>query len=53
MKRKDNDYSIYLASIAIFVMIGGFAQCESANNLDRIRQELSDIKHEINMMKYK
>lgn len=53
MKRKDNDYSVFLAIIAIWIMVGGFAQCESANNLDDIRQELSDIKQELNIMKYK
>ena len=53
MKKKDHDYSIYLAIIAIYVMVGGFAQCESAMKLDRIRQELRDIRHELNMMRYK
>lgn len=53
MKKKDHDYEIYLAIIAIWVMIGGTAQCESARHLDDIRQELSDIRHELNMMRYK
>lgn len=44
--KEDNDYSIYLAAIAIWVMIGGLAQCESA-------RELSNIRHELNMMRYK
>ena len=52
MKKKDHDYSIYLAAIAIWMMVGGLAQCESAMNLDRIRQELSDIRYELKMMKY-
>ena len=51
--KKDHDYGIYLAIIAIWIMIGGLAQCESASNLDRIRQELNDIKHELNMMRHK
>ena len=51
--KKDRDYSVFLSIIAIWVMIGGLAQCESARNLDEIRQELSGIKHELNMMKYK
>ena len=51
--KKDHDYSVFLSIIAIWVMIGGFAQCESARNLDDIRQELSDIKHELNMIRYK
>jgi hypothetical protein len=53
MENKDNDYSMYLAIIAIWVMMGGLAQCESARNLDGIRQELSSIRHELNMMRYK
>ena len=53
MRKKDNDYSVFLALIAIYVMVGGLAQCESARNLDDIRQELSGIKHELNMMRYK
>lgn len=51
--KKDNDYSMFLAIIAIWVMIGGLAQCESARNLDDIRRELSSIRYELNMMKYK
>lgn len=51
--KKDRDYGIYLAIIATWIMIGGLAQCESAENLDNIRQELSGIKHELNMMRYK
>ena len=53
MKKKDHDYSEFLAIIAIWIMIGGFSQCESAKNLDDIRQELNDIRHELNMMRYK
>ena len=51
--KKDHDYSVFLAIIAIWIMIGGLAQCESASNLDGIRQELSSIRYELNMMKYK
>jgi len=51
--KKNNDYSISLALIAIWVMIGGLAQCESVRNLDDIRQELSSIRYELNMMRYK
>lgn len=43
--KKDRDYCIYLAIIAIWVMIGGLAQCESA-------RELGNIRHELNMMRY-
>ena len=46
MNNKDRDYGVYLAIIAIWVMIGGLAQCESA-------RELSNIRHELNMMRYK
>ena len=53
MRKKDHDYSIYLAIIAIYLFLGALAQCESARNLDDIRQELSRIKHELNMMRYK
>lgn len=53
MRKKDNDYGVFLAIIAIWVMIGGLAQCESARNLDSIRQELSDIRYELKMMRYK
>lgn len=54
-KRMKEDYerNIFLAIIAIWVMIGGFAQCESASNLDGIRYELGNIRHELNMMRYK
>ena len=51
--KKDHDYGMYFAIIAIWVMIGGLAQCESARNLDDIRRELSGIKHELNMIRYK
>ena len=44
--KKDHDYSIFLAIIAIWMMIGGLAQCESAT-------ELNNIKHELNIMRYK
>jgi hypothetical protein len=53
MRKKDHDYSAFLAIIATWVMIGGLAQCESARYLDDIRQKLSGIRHELNMMKYK
>ena len=53
MKNEDHGYSIFRAIIAIWVMIGGLAQCERAKYLDDIRQELSGIRHELNMMKYK
>lgn len=50
---KDNDYSVFLAIIAIWIIIGGLAQCESASNLDRIRQELCNIRQDLNMIRYK
>ena len=52
-EKKDNGHNVFLAIIAIWLMIGGFAQCESASNLDGIRRELGNIRHELNMMKYK
>ena len=51
--KKDHDYGVFLAIIAIWTMIGGLAQCESARHLNDIRQELSGIKHEISILKYK
>ena len=51
--KKDRDYSPYFVIIAIWVMIGGLVQCESARHLDDIRRELSGIKHELNLMGYK
>lgn len=54
MKKDHNyDYNAFLAIIAIWMMVGGIAQCESAMNLDDIRRELSDIRHELNLMRYK
>ena len=44
--KKDHDYGVFLAIIAIWMMIGGLAQCESARHLD-------GIKHELIMLKYK
>ena len=44
--KKDHDYSVFLAIIATWIMIGGLAQCESA-------RELSNIRHELNLMRYK
>lgn len=51
--KKDHDYSVFLTIIAIWMMIVAFAQCESAERLDDIRQELSGIKYELNLMRYK
>ena len=48
---KDNDYSVFLAIIAIWIIIGGLAQCESASNLDSIRQELGNIRQELNIIR--
>ena len=50
---KEKDYSTYFAIMAMWLMLGCLAQCESARNLDSIRQELSNIRHELNMMRYK
>ena len=50
---KDNDYGVFLAIIAIWIMIGGLAQCKSASKLDSIRQELCNIRQELNMIRYK
>lgn len=51
MNKKDHD-SMSLTIIAIWMMIASLAQCESAERLDDIRQELRGIKHELNMMRY-
>lgn len=51
--KKDHDYNVFLAIIAIWMMIGGLAQCESESHLDDIRHELSGIRHELNLMRYK
>ena len=50
---KDNDYSVFLAIIAIWIIIGALAQCKSASNLDSIRQEFCNIIQELNMIRYK
>lgn len=44
--KKDHDYSIFLAIIVIWMTVSSLAQCESA-------RELSNIKHELKMMRYK
>lgn len=51
--KKDHDYSFLLTIIAIWIMVGALAQCESARQLNDIRRELHGIKHELNMIKYK
>ena len=51
--KKDHDYSVFLTFIVIWLMVGGIAQCESARNLDSIRQELSGIEHELFMLRHK
>jgi hypothetical protein len=43
--KKDHDYSVFLTIIAIWMMIGALAQCESARQLSNIRYELNVIKH--------
>lgn len=48
---KDNDYSVFLAIITIWIMIGVLAQCESASNIDSIRQELGNIRRELNIIR--
>ena len=49
--KKDNDYSVFLAIIAIWVIIGGVAQCKSARDLDDMKRELSGIKNELIMLR--
>ena len=44
--KKDHNYEVYFAIIAIWMMVGGIAQCESARHLD-------SIKHELIMLRYK
>ena len=51
--KKDHDYSILLALIALWICVGGLAQCDSARYHNDIRKELSGIKHELNMMRNK
>lgn len=51
--KKDRDYSLYFAIMAMWIMVCALAQCESARNLDDIRRELSSIRYELNMMRYK
>ena len=51
--KKDTDYSVFLVFIMFWIMIGALGQCESARHLDDIRQDLSGIKHEISILKYK
>lgn len=43
--KKDNDYSVFFAIIAIWVMIGSLAQCESARHLESIKHELIMLRH--------
>lgn len=51
--KKDHDYSVFYVFIIFWVMIGCLAQCESARNLDDIRHELSEIRSELNALRYK
>ena len=51
--KEDHDYSLFLAIIAIWMMLGAFAQCQSASHLDDIRQELRGIKHELYPISYR
>lgn len=52
MKNKDHDYSVFLALIAIWMMLSCFAQCESARNMNDIKRELSDIRFELNLIRH-
>ena len=40
--KKDHDYSLFLAIIAIWMMIGAFAQCQSAINIDKVCEYLAN-----------
>lgn len=44
--KKDNDYSVFLLFIAMWLMVCALAQCESAI-------ELSNIRNELILMRYK
>lgn len=44
-EKKYKDYSISLAIIAIWTMVGGIAQCDSARNLDSIRHEMRILQY--------
>jgi len=42
---KKHDYSIFLAIIAIWLMVVGLAQCESARHLHGIKRELIMLRN--------
>ena len=44
--KKDHDYNVFLAIIAIWLMVSALAQCESARHL-------AGIEHELIFLKYK
>ena len=44
--KKDHDYSIFLAIIAIWMTVSALAQCESV-------RRLGVIEHEVIMIRYK
>lgn len=46
------DIKFTLFNILCFIMIGTIAQCDCENKLDDINRELSDIRHELNMLRY-
>lgn len=50
--KKDHDYTVFLFFIVLWLIIGGMAQCQSADELNDIKHEISDIRHDLNMMKY-
>lgn len=53
MKKKDNDYSIFLVAIMLWLMICSMAQCSISDNLEETNRKLSDIEYELRMLRYK
>lgn len=51
--KKDRDYSLYFAIMAMWIMVCALAQCENARHLNDIRQELRGIKQELYPIRYR
>lgn len=52
MKNKNYNYSLFFIVIAIWTMLGGIAQCESARKLYDINREVNNIRHELSTLRY-
>jgi hypothetical protein len=46
------DIKTTLLNILCFILIGTIAQCDCANKLHDIKRELSNIRYELNMLRY-